>query len=208
VSTLRASEMAGKMASEKAGKMAGRRSVAFAMAAALIAASGCAAIRHALPGTHHALLRLGPGRCKPGPPLAGVYLPFRLHLKKSCVTVSGTVDCVQHEGDGDVHIWLRVDPAYRRLLTPANAFQQCPGHTGPHLVVEIIPQHGRLPFPTNSATRGGFVTPAAPVAGDHITVTGPYVWDSNILHDLIYPGKNVANWAEIHPAWNLTVARR
>lgn len=184
------------------------RGAALAMAAALIAASGCAALLHAAPGSHHGLLRLGQGRCKPGPPLAGVYLPFRLHLKNRCVTVSGTVDCVQHEDDGDVHIRLRVDPAYRRLLTPANAFQRCPRQTGPHLVVEIIPQHGHLPIPTNSATRGGFITPAAPAAGDHITVTGPYVWDSNILHDLVYPGKNVANWAEIHPAWHITVRKR
>jgi hypothetical protein len=38
-------------------------------------------------------------------------------------------------------------------------------------VAEIIPQNGHLPFRTNSASRSGFVTPAAP----------------------IYPGKNVAN---------------
>lgn len=124
------------------------------------------------------------------------------------MTVSGTVDCVRHEDDGDIHFGLRVDPAYRHLLTPANAFQQCPGHSGSHLVVEIIPQHGHLPFLTNSATVGGFQTPAAPAVGQHITVTGPYVWDTNALHDLAYPGKNVANWAEIHPAWNVTVQRR
>jgi len=191
----------------RASNRAGMRSAALAMAAALIAASGCAAL-HSVTGARHGLLRLGPGKCKPGSPLAGVYLSFRLHLKDSCVTVSGTVDCVQHEDDGDIHIRLRVDPAYRRLLTPANGYQQCPGHTGPHLVVEIIPQHGHLPFPTNSATLGGFITPIGPAAGDHITVTGPYVWDTNILHDLVYPGKNVANWAEIHPAWNVTVTKR
>jgi len=169
---------------------------------------GCASVFHAAPGGRGALLRLGQGRCKPGPPLAGVYLPFRLHVKNDCVTVGGTVDCLRHEDDGDIHIRLRVDPAYRRLLTPANALQQCPGHAGPHLVVEIIPQHGHLPFLTNSASRGGFVTPPAPAVGDHVTVTGPLVWDSNALHDLIYPGKNVANWAEIHPAWNVTVDQR
>jgi len=156
-------------------------------------------------GGHQGLLRLGPGQCKPGAPLAGVYLPFRLHLKNRCVTVRGTVNCVRREDDGDIHIRLRVDPAYRRLLIPANGFQQCPGHTGPHLVVEIIPQHGHLPFLTNSATSGGFVTPAAPAPGEHVAVTGAYVWDSNALHELIYPGKNAKDWAEIHPAWNVTV---
>jgi hypothetical protein len=173
-----------------------------------LALGGCASVLHAAPGGHGALLRLGPGRCKPGPPLAGVYLPFRLHVKNDCVTVSGTVDCLRHEDDGDIHIRLRVDPAYRRLLTPANALQQCAGHAGPHLVVEIIPQHGHLPFLTNNASRGGFVTPRTPAVGDHVTVTGPLVWDTNALHDLIYPGKNVANWAEIHPAWNVTVEQR
>src|SRR5262245_38111270 len=151
--------------------------------------------------------QLKSGQCKPGNPLAGVYFPSRLTVKNACVTVTGIVDCVKHEPDGDFHIRVRLDAAYRRLLTPANAFQQCPNEKDPHLVVEIIPQVGRFPLSDNSADDGGFVTPAAPAAGDHITVTGPYVLDSNILHDLIYPGKNVKDWAEIHPAWNITVNR-
>jgi len=146
------------------------------------------------------------GQCKPGDPLAGVYLPSRLAVKNGCTTLSGTVDCVKHEPDGDVHIRLRPDPAYRQLLTPANAFQQCANHKDPHLVVEIIPQVGHRPFKDNSATKGGFLTPIAPLAGEHVTVTGPLVWDSNLLHDLIYPGRDVRDWAEIHPAWNITIA--
>lgn len=184
------------------------RRAACGAAALLLALTGCASVLHGVPGAGGAPPPFGPGHCKPGPPLAGVYLPSRLYVKKSCVTVSGTVDCLRHEDDGDIHIKLRVDAAYRRLLTPANAFQQCPGHSGPHLVVEIIPQHGHLPFLTNSATLGGFQTPAAPAVGQHVTVTGPYVLDSNALHDLLVPGRNVANWAEIHPAWNVTVRRR
>jgi hypothetical protein len=157
---------------------------------------------------HHRLHRFRSGQCRPGDPLDGVYLPFRLHVMKRCVTVRGTVDCVHREPDGDVHIELRLSRAYRHLLTPANAYQRCQGHRGPHLVVEIIPQNGELPFPDNSATRAGFVTPKAPKPGQRVKVTGPYVWDTNALHDLIYPGRHVANWAEIHPAWNITVTRR
>jgi hypothetical protein len=148
---------------------------------------------------------LGSGQCKPGDPLAGVYLPSRLAVKDRCATVKGTVDCVQHEPDGDYHIRLRPDPADRRLLTPANAFQQCADQKDPHLVVEIIPQDGHKPFTDNSATKGGFATPAAPLAGEHVTITGPLVWDSNVLHDLIYPGHNLKDWAEVHPAWNVTI---
>lgn len=151
------------------------------------------------------LVHVAARQCKTGDPLAGVYLPSRLTVKQGCATVTGTVDCVQHEFDGDVHIRLRLDAAYVSLLTAANAVQQCPGHAGPHLVVEIIPQDGFLPYPENSATRGGFVTPTAPAVGARVTVTGPLVWDSNILHDLVHPGQDTANWAEIHPAWNITV---
>ena len=159
-------------------------------------------------GARGGLHRYGSGQCKPGAPLAGVYVPFRLHVKKRCVTVTGIVDCLRREPDGDVHIELRLDRPYRQLLTSANAFQQCPYHGGPHLVVEIIPQREQLPFLDNSASLAGFVTPRAPPAGAYIRVTGPYVWDTNALHDLMVPGKNVANWAEIHPAWNITVSRR
>jgi hypothetical protein len=150
-------------------------------------------------------IQLKSGECKSGDPLDGVYLASRLTVKSACTTVSGTVDCVKNEPDGDIHIRLRPDPAHQQLLTPANKYQQCSNQTGPHLVVEIIPQAGRPPFPGNSADDGGFVTPSEPAPGDHITVTGPYVWDSNALHDLLYPGKDVKDWAEIHPAWNITV---
>jgi hypothetical protein len=171
----------------------------------VVALGGCL---NAFSGARGRLQRLPSAQCKPGAPLAGVYLPFRLHVKKRCVTVTGIVDCLRREPDGDVHIDLRLSRAYRRLLTSANAFQRCLHHGGPHLVVEIIPQQGRLPFPDNSASLAGFVTPRAPPVGAHIRVTGAYVWDTNALHDLIFRGKNVADWAEIHPAWNITVRRR
>ncbi len=184
------------------------RAVAAALACALVLAlvlalGGCMA-------HHRALRHFKSGQCKPGKPLAGVYLPFRLHVVKDCLTVSGIVDCVRREPDGDVHIRLRLARRYRRFLRRANAVQVCSGQKGkgghsPHLVVEIIPQRGELPFPDNSADRAGFVTPRAPRRGEHITVTGPYVLDTNALHDLIFPGQQVKNWAEIHPAWNVTV---
>jgi len=169
---------------------------------------GCGHLHFHVGTAHHTLRKFRSGQCRPGDPLDGVYLPLRLHVKKRCVTVSGRVDCIRHEPDGDVHIELHLSRAYRHLLTPANSYQRCRGHSGPNLVVEIIPQNGELPFPDNSASRAGFATPKAPKAGQHVKVTGPYVWDTNALHDLVYSGKNVANWAEIHPAWNISVARR
>lgn len=149
--------------------------------------------------------QLGAGDCKWGPPLAGVYVSERLKVRDRCMTVSGTVDCLKDEPDGDVHIRLRPDPRYFRLLMPANSLQTCLDQAGPHLVVEIIPQHPEGLFRTNSADAGGFLTPARPRAGDHVTVTGPYVIDTNTLHRVLYQGRAAENWAEIHPAWAIRI---
>lgn len=151
--------------------------------------------------------RLHVGECKWGPPLAGVYIPGRLNLQDRCLTVSGTVDCVKAEPDGDVHIRLRPDPPYTRILTPANDLQTCSDQPSPHLVVEVIPQHPQGVFRTNNADAGGFITPTTPSPGDHIVVTGPHVVDTNSLHRILYQGRPAENWAEIHPAWAIRVNR-
>lgn len=148
------------------------------------------------------------GECKWGPPLAGVYLSGRLRLLDRCRTVSGTVDCIKLEPDGDYHVRLRLDAQYAGLLKPANGLQTCTGQPGPHLVVEIIPQHPQgILFRTNNSDAGGFIDPGIPPAGDHIVVTGPYVIDTNSLHRILYQGRAAENWAEIHPAWAIRVDR-
>jgi len=59
--------------------------------------------------------------CRGGPPLAGVYHPQRLDVKKRCAVATGVVTKVKFEAfDGDVHIGLRTDDG--------------------ELVVEVIPQ--------------------------------------------------------------------
>ncbi len=130
------------------------------------------------------------GECKWGPPLAGVYLSGRLRLVDRCRTVTGTVDCLKVEPDGDIHLRLRLDPQFAGLLKPANAIQVCADQPGPHLVVEIIPQRPQgILFRTNNADAGGFIDPRTPAPGDHITVSGPYVIDTNILHRPAQPGQ-------------------
>ncbi|HVB44195.1 MAG TPA: hypothetical protein VNF47_16025 [Streptosporangiaceae bacterium] len=32
--------------------------------------------------------------------------------------------------------------------------------------------------------------------------------NTNSPHDLIFPGKNARDWAEIHPAWNIVIRHR
>ncbi len=148
------------------------------------------------------------GQCKFGPPLAGVYIPERLQLLDRCSTVSGIVDCLKLEPDGDVHVRVRLDQQFAGFLKPANSLQTCADHPEPHLVVEIIPQHAQgVAFRDNNADTGGFVTPATPAPGDHITATGPHVIDRNTLHRILYQGRPAENWAEIHPAWAIRVDR-
>ena len=68
--------------------------------------------------------------CRGGDPLAGVYHPARLKVRRRCVQETGTVTRVKLEDyDGDVHVTLATDK-------------------GESLVVEIVPQdRSRVPIP-------------------------------------------------------------
>ena len=93
--------------SRTAGRSWPRRAGVAAVALVLVVTlTGCV-VRHG------ALPRLGSGQCKGGDPLAGVYLPSRLHVEKNCLTVTGTVTCVTLEPDGDVHILRKLSETNR-----------------------------------------------------------------------------------------------
>ena|SRR5438309_12080950 len=118
-----------------------------------------------------------------------VYNPYRLNIVKSCITASGVVDNVLQEADGDYHVRLRLDSQYTNLTNAGN--QQQYGD----LVVEII---CALPISQSnavSACQNYTNNITIPTINDHITVTGPYVLDTN--H---------GNWAEIHPVYTLTIS--
>lgn len=126
--------------------------------------------------------------CRAGDPLAGIYHPHRLRLLSPCQAAVGTVLAVIPEPDGDLHIWIAPDPGFEVLLNQYNRFAGQPA-----LVVEISPECPGEP--ANSAAAAACPTSRlpAPVAGDHIRVTGPLLVDLN--HD----------WQEIHPV--NTIAR-
>ena len=79
--------------------------------------------------------------CRTDHPLAGVYHPARLQVRKKCIVASGVVDRVKFEQfDGDVHIDLRPDDP--KLVSDGNAA------VGGDLVVEVIPQdRAHVPIP-------------------------------------------------------------
>ena len=132
--------------------------------------------------------------CRSGNPLANVYHPDRLQVVQPCVTVSGTVESVRHEDDGDYHFDLSLDPPFTSMLTAANTASQ---HGW--LVVEIVPADepgctpGQPPKPPSGTYDYGICTGAdevAPAIGAHVYVTGPSVLD-----------EDHGGWAEVHPAW-------
>lgn len=139
----------------------------------------------------------GSSACRSGDPLANVYHPNRLRVMQACTTVSGVVETVRHEDDGDVHFDLALDSAYTSMLTAEN-------YSAQHgwLVVEIVPADepgctpGQPPKPATGTYDYGLCTGAdevPPALGSHVYVTGPYVLD-----------EDHGGWAEIHPAWAIS----
>jgi len=145
----------------------------------------------------------GPGSgCRSGDPLANVYHPYRLKVTDACLSVTGTVAYVQREDDGDVHVDLSLPASESHLLDQANY-----SHEDGQLVTEIVPADqpgctpGQPPPLPSTAYRSssydyGTCTGAdiaTPSIGSQVSVTGPYVLDSD------------HGWMEIHPVWALTV---
>ena len=118
--------------------------------------------------------------CRGGNPMAGVYHPARLNVKSRCQVVNGTVSKVVFEQyDGDVHIDLRPDPGFERLLGDGN------DRVGGNLIVELIPQdRARV---------------AVPAVGGRIQVVGPWVEDTQHGWNEIHPAWWVSA-GEIEPA--------
>jgi len=139
----------------------------------------------------------GPDDPPSGPTLSNVYHPNRLTVMSPCMTLSGTVESVRAEADGDTHFDLAVDPQFSNLLRSANSSDQ---HGW--LVDEIVPADepgchpGQPPRPPSGSYDYGTCTGAdeiAPAVGSHVYVTGPYVLD-----------EDHGGWAEIHPVWAIS----
>jgi len=125
--------------------------------------------------------------CRGESPMAGVYHPQRLKVKSRCAVAVGTVAKVKFEAyDGDVHLDLRLDPGYERLLDDGNA------RVGGNLVVEVIPyDRSRV---------------AIPEEGARVQVVGPWVADTQHGWNEIHPAWWVST-GSIQPASALELRR-
>jgi hypothetical protein len=131
-------------------------------------------------------LAVKPTGCEPTDQDRYVYNPGRLIVKASCLRVSGVIDAIRQEADGDLHILLRLDSAYLSYLTPANQ-----GEELGDLVVEPICVHP-VSQADAIASCAGDPDPLQnlPHTGDRVWMEGSYVLDSD--H---------GDWAELHPLY-------
>lgn len=124
-----------------------------------------------------------------------VYHPSRLIVLQDCVTVTGELvdatqgqahhqpDGVRHEGDGDTHGWLKVDPPFANLINAGNTSDE-----GGNLVFEIVCHYQVTQADAKSSCVGFADHTTIPPVGAHVAITGTLVRE-----------KNHKQWNEIHP---------
>ena len=111
-----------------------------------------------------------------------VYNPSRLQILEPCISVTGTVDAVRKESDGDVHILFRLDQEFESLLNEKNILRQ---HGD--LVLEPICQ-GEIRQADAAEPCGRYNGPYfEPEVGQRYQVWGAYVHDAD------------HGWNELHP---------
>jgi hypothetical protein len=111
-----------------------------------------------------------------------VYHPARLQVLDPCISVTGTVEEVRKEADGDVHILFRLDQQYESLLNEKNISRQ-----QGDLVLEPICQ-GKVRQADAEEPCSRYNGPYfEPQIGQRYLVSGAYVHDAD------------HGWNELHP---------
>ncbi len=116
-----------------------------------------------------------------------VYNPSRLQVLNQCITATGTVDEIRNEADGDLHILLNLDAGQASLLNQGNISDQ-----NGDLVLEAVCVGSVSQADAVEACINYTNAVSIPNVGDHVSVTGSFVFDA-------YHG-----WNEIHPVSNIS----
>jgi hypothetical protein len=119
-----------------------------------------------------------------------IYNPARLQVFKDCETVSGIVDSVIAEADGDYHIWFHVDPQYASLPNSVNNDYRQGDLLAEIICATTITQQDAVLACENYTNQ---ILPI-PSVDQNITVAGPYVLD------------NTHGWMEVHPVYSLIIS--
>ncbi len=118
--------------------------------------------------------------------LKHVYNPDRLEVLNSCQSVSGIVEKIIQEADGDVHIRLQVDQGFENLLNQANYDYQYGT-----LVLEVVCVYPVTQADAVQACSGYTNAVALPSVNENVSVRGQYVTDLD------------HGWNEIHPVFSI-----
>ena len=105
-----------------------------------------------------------------------------------CRSVSGVIESIRTERDGDFHIRVKLDPEFSDLINSANVKNQFGD-----LVVEPICVNKVTQADAISACQDFHQNIEVPPVGAHVELTGSYVLD-----------KEHGGWAEIHPVTSIT----
>jgi hypothetical protein len=115
-----------------------------------------------------------------------VYNPSRLQVLDPCTSVTGTVEEVRKEADGDVHILFRLDQQFESLLNEKNISRQ-----NGDLVLEPICQ-GKVRQADAAEPCSQYPGPYfEPEIGQRYAVSGAYVHDAD------------HGWNELHPVTSM-----
>jgi hypothetical protein len=111
-----------------------------------------------------------------------IYNPGRLHVINSCMSVTGTVEGIRKEADGDIHIRFRLDRDFESLLNEKNISKQ-----QGTLVLEPVCQ-GKVRQADATELCSRYSGPYfAPQMNQRYRVSGAYVHDAD------------HGWNELHP---------
>ncbi len=115
-----------------------------------------------------------------------VYNPGRLQVLDSCISVTGTVDEVRKEADGDVHILFRLDQQFESLLNEKN----------------ISRQHGDLilePICQGKVRQADAAEPCSRYPGPYfeLEIGHRYLVSGTYVHDADH------GWNELHPVTSM-----
>lgn len=113
--------------------------------------------------------------CRSGDPLAGVYNPLRFRVLSKCQVASGVLASATLQDGRDERIYVHVDAQYAYLLGVGSS-----NFESGMLVLELVAQdQATIPVPS---------------IGQHITLVGPWVYDTE------------NQWYAICPVWSITTS--
>ena len=115
-----------------------------------------------------------------------VYDKEWLHVKEYCITVKGTIYTATNEDDGSVHIRLLPDKGQDSLLNEKNTS----GEYGCLVVTPICV--GAVSAPEAMDACSGLVNKIKiPKRGEHVKVTGIYVYNAKTGYNEIHPATSI-----------------